>query len=252
MIEKYLNRVICGDALEVLRALPNDSVDAVITDPPYCSGGRSINAKQQGTGRKYEKNQYERPDFVGDEKDSRGWLAWCGLWISECYRILKAGGYFISFCDWRQLPTATDAIQIGGISWRGIAVWNKGPGSRAPHKGYFRHQCEFLVWGTKGPCDTQGEGPFPGCYEYHVKQSDKYHMAGKPTPLMAELCKIVPEGGIIVDPFAGSGTTCVAAKQMGRQYIGIEKMEEYYKIAGERLSRTPDAQDCRLFAAKKQ
>lgn len=91
MIEKYLNRVICGDALEVLRALPNDSVDAVITDPPYCSGGRSINAKQQGTGRKYEKNQ------------------------------------------------------IGGISWRGIAVWNKGPGSRAPHKGYFRHQCEFLV-----------------------------------------------------------------------------------------------------------
>lgn len=91
MIEKYLNRVICGDALEVLRALPNDSVDAVITDPPYCSGGRSINAKQQGTGRKYEKNQYERPDFVGDAKDSRGWLAWCGLWISECYRILKAG-----------------------------------------------------------------------------------------------------------------------------------------------------------------
>ena len=188
--------MICGDALEVLRALPNDSVDAVITDPPYCSGGRSISAKQQGTGRKYEKNQYERPDFVGDAK--------------------------------------------------------KGPGSRAPHKGYFRHQCEFLVWGTKGPCDTQGEGPFPGCYEYHVKQSDKYHMAGKPTPLMAELCKIVSEGGIIVDPFAGSGTTCVAAKQMGRQYIGIEKMEEYYKIAGERLGRTPDAQDCRLFAAEKQ
>lgn len=76
-------------------------------------------------------------------------------------------------------------------------------------------------------------------------------MAGKPTPLMAELCKIVPEGGIIVDPFAGSGTTCVAAKQTGRRYIGIERMEEYYKIACERLSRTKDAETCRLFAAEK-
>lgn len=179
MIEKYINRIILGDCLDVLRALPSNSIDAVITDPPYCSGGRSIASRQKSTTTKYENNPTGRPDFEGDAKDSRSWLAWCSLWMSESYRVLKEGGYFLTFCDWRMLPTATDAVQVGGISWRGVAVWNKGLGSRAPHKGYFRHQCEFIVWGTKGPCFVQENGPFPGCIEEHVRQTDKYHIAGK-------------------------------------------------------------------------
>lgn len=238
MIEKFLNRVIEGDCLEIMRQMPDNSIDAVITDPPYCSGGRSINTRQQNTTRKYESSPMGRPDFLGDAKDSRGWLAWCGLWIAECYRIMKPGAYFLTFCDWRQLPTATDALQVGGISWRGVAVWDKGFGSRAPHKGYFRHQCEFIPWGTKGPCNQQETGPFPGCFEHHVRQTDKFHIAGKPTPLMEDLVKIVPEGGIILDPFAGSGTTCVAAARTGRQFIGIEKMSEYHAVACKRLRET--------------
>lgn len=236
MLEKYLNRIIKGDSLSVLKDIPSNTIDAVITDPPYCSGGRSISQKQQQTTRKYENDYQGRPDFVGDAKDSRSWIMWCGLWIAECERVLKPGGYFLSFCDWRQLPTATDAIQIGGISWRGIISWNKGLGSRAPHKGYFRHQCEFIVWGTKGPCIPKENGPFPGCFKYHVCQTDKFHIAGKPTPLMEELVEIVPEGGIVLDPFVGSGTTCLAAKRRGRRYIGIEKMEEYYRIAQKRIA----------------
>lgn len=247
MIEKYLNRVIQGDCMEVLRALPNNSIDAVITDPPYCSGGRSINSKQRATTRKYENNPQGRPDFVGDAKDGRSWMMWCSLWISECYRVLKEGGYFLTFCDWRQLPTATDAIQMGGISWRGVVAWNKGLGARSPHKGYFRHQCEFIVWGTKGRCNVQEAGPFPGCYEHHVRQTDKFHIAGKPTPLMEDLCKIVPRGGVVLDPFAGSGTTCVAAAKTGRQYIGVEKMPEYYQIATNRLDQLRTAEGANLF-----
>lgn len=158
MIEKYLNRVICGDALEVLRALPNDSVDAVITDPPYCSGGRSINAKQQGTGRKYEKNQYERPDFVGDAKDSRGWLAWCGLWISECYRILKAGGLLYLFL---RLETAANGNGCN-TDRRHIMARNSGmeQGAREPGttQGVFPPPMRVFGLGYKRTMRHAGEG----------------------------------------------------------------------------------------------
>ena len=66
-------------------------------------------------------------------------------------------------------------------------------------------------------------------------QKDKFHLTGKPTALMEELVKIVPEGGIILDPFVGSGTTAVAAKKQNRNFIGIEKTEVYYNIALNRL-----------------
>ncbi len=125
---------------------------------------------------------------------------------------------------------------MGEINWRGIVAWDKGGGSRAPHKGYFKHQCEYIVWGTKGACKKiDYAGPFPGCFKYPVRLSDKFHLAGKPTPLMEELVRIVPEGGVVLDPFCGSGTTCVAAKIHRRQYIGIEKMKLYVDIASKRL-----------------
>jgi len=119
-----------------------------------------------------------------------------------------------------------------------INKWNKGTGSSAPHKGYFRHQCEYIVWGTKGKCPrAQHAGPYPGCFDFPVKQSDKFHLTGKPTLLMEELVKIVPEGCVILDPFAGSGTTCVAALKNNRQFIGFEKTQVYYDVALERLKQ---------------
>lgn len=239
MTNEYENKIFLGDSLEILRRLPDESVDAVITDPPYSSGGRTIYEKSKSTTIKYKQSDCKRidVDFSGDSKDSRSWLHWCNLWMRECNRILKDGGYFLMFTDWRQLPTTTDALQIGEFIWRGIAVWDKTLAARAPHKGYFRHQCEFIVWGTKGQCRIATHaGPYPGCFTFPVKQSDKFHLTGKPTLLMEELVKIVPEDGIILDPFAGSGTTAVACKRQNRKFIGIEKNKEYYQICLDRLA----------------
>lgn len=190
-MNQYLNKIIQGDSLEVLRQLPSNSVDAVITDPPYSSGGMTLSQKTQDPVAKYEQSNNKtvhRATFFVDNKDTRSWLHWCILWISECYRILKPGGYFLMFSDWRQLPTATDALQMGELAWCGIVAWDKTEGSRAPHKGYFRHQCEYIVWGTKGGCQKAVHGgPWPGCYRFPVKQSDKFHLTGKPTPLLERL-----------------------------------------------------------------
>lgn len=235
-----INKIYYGDCLRILREMPDNIADAVITDPPYGSGGMTAAERQKDPTEKYEQSDNKiihRPTFWGDTKDQRSWMHWCNLWISECQRILKPHGYFLMFTDWRQLPATTDVLQIGELIWRGIIAWDKGGGARAPHKGYFRHQCEYIVWGTKGKClKKETAGPFPGCYKFPVKLSDKFHLTGKPTALMEELVQIVPVGKLILDPFAGSGTTCVAAQNKGRNFIGIERDEGYVEISEKRLA----------------
>jgi len=233
-----------GDALNVLQHLPDQSVDAVITDPPYSSGGMFRSDKNQAPEDKYQTDGTHRQyaTFSGDNKDQRAWLTWCRLWLAECWRVTKDKSYLVQFTDWRMLPTTTDAIQCAGYIWRGIAAWDKTEGSRAPHKGYFRHQCEYIVWGTRGGCaKATHAGPYPGCFRYPVKQSDKHHMTGKPTPLMARLVEIVPEGGLILDPFAGSGTTLVAATRRARRSIGIENEPTNCQITASRLQALREA-----------
>ena len=227
-----------GEALRILQTLPDASVDAVITDPPYSSGGFSRDDKAKPVSVKYQQSGHQRqyPDFQGDSRDQRSYLVWCSLWIDECQRILKPGGYFLAFTDWRQLPIMTDAVQVGGIVWRGLVVWDKGRGARAPHKGYFRHQAEYVVWGTKGPANiATHDGPFEGVIRETVLQSDKWHTTGKPTALMRELVRCVPPGGTVLDPFAGSGSTGVAAVQAGLNFIGIEREAAYVQIARDRI-----------------
>lgn len=227
-----------GDCLELMARIPDGSVDAVITDPPYSSGGLMRGDRAGSTNRKYAQSTSVgiHADFSGDNKDQRSWLRWCTMWISECQRIAKPTAYFLMFTDWRQLPLATDAYQCGGFVWRGILTWDKTLG-RAPHVGYFRHQCEYIVWGTNGATKTEGTGgPWPGCYRYPVLQSDKHHITGKPTPLMCDLLKCCHPGAVIFDPFMGSGTTGVACVRTGRKFIGIEKDAGYYEIARKRIA----------------
>lgn len=130
----------------------------------------------------------------------------------------------------------TDALQAAGWTWRGIAVWDKGRGARSPHKGYIRHQCEYVVWATKGPVPrpTHG-GPFDGCYHESVRKKDKHHMTGKPTPLLEQLVQITPPGGLVLDPFAGSATTGVACLRQGRRFIGFEESAAYCDVSSTRL-----------------
>jgi site-specific DNA-methyltransferase (adenine-specific) len=237
-------KVLLGESLDVLRTLPDAAFDAVITDPPYSSGGLMRSDKTGTVAEKYQQNGTERQyaSFSGDNRDGRSWGYWCTLWLTECQRVTKPGGYCLVFTDWRQLPMTTDVIQAGGWIWRGIVSWDKGRGARAPHKGYFRHQCEYVVWGTNGPCDVPPNddprgGPWDGSFLVTVTQDDKHHLTGKPTRLMRELVKVAPPGGLILDPFAGSGTTGVAAALEGRRCLLIEKEPVNVDITGRRVAK---------------
>jgi site-specific DNA-methyltransferase (adenine-specific) len=231
-------QLLYGDCLEKLDEIADGSVDAIITDPPYSSGGRTAGERSKPPSEKYEHsgNILKRANFLGDTLDQRSWTLWMIMWMNKARLKLKPGGYILSFTDWRQVPATTDAIQAAGFIWRGMIAWDKGNAARAPHKGYFRHQAEYLVWGTNGalkPC--QHDGPFPGVIREAVNPREKFHMTGKPVPLMEELIRIVPEEGLILDPFMGSGSTGIACINKGRRFIGIEKDSHYFGVAQRRL-----------------
>jgi site-specific DNA-methyltransferase (adenine-specific) len=231
-----------GDCLKVLGQLADDSINAIITDPPYSSGGQTSSSRTAMPSKKYVNSgvQVIRPDFFGDNKDQRSFFYWCTLWLSECFRIAKEGSPICLFTDWRQLPITTDAIQAAGFIWRGIVAWNKTEAVR-PQKGRFRNQCEYIVWGSKGDMPiTRNVKVIPGAYTFPVKQDDKFHLTGKPTELMESIVKIAEPNSTILDPFMGSGTTGVAAIKQGLSFIGIEQSKIYFNIAQSRLEKTQE------------
>ena len=97
----------------------------------------------------------------------------------------------------------------------------------------------YLVWASayKLPSNDDAHfGHLPGCLRYPVLQRDKHHQAGKPTDLMRQLVKVCPPGGTVLDPFAGSATTGVAALLEGMNFVGCEVVPEYAAIARKRLA----------------
>ena len=148
------NQLLQGDALKLLPTLEAGSFDALITDPPYASGGVHASARQRApsgsTSREAGENLHA--EFVGDERDQRSHLRWMVLWLSECSRLLgKDGAPVCLFTDWRQLPLTTDALQAAGFTWRGVAVWDKTEGVR-PQLGRFRNQAEYVVGVARARC----------------------------------------------------------------------------------------------------
>ena len=138
-----------GDALACLANLNDDSIDAVLTDPPYSSGGLTLSARQADPAQKYQNSGTKKtyPPMLGDGKDQRSFLAWASLWMSECWRVAKYGAPMLVFTDWRQLPIISDAMQAAGWYWQGIICWNKR--SSRPQLGRFRNQCEYVLFASK-------------------------------------------------------------------------------------------------------
>lgn len=229
-----------GDALAVLPTLPSDLVDAVITDPPYNSGGRTASERRgQSAMDKYVSGgsavQQQLADFTGDNRDQRSMLAWLSLVLAECLRTTRPGGHLLMFSDWRQVPVMSDALQVGGWTWQGTLVWHK-PVAR-PRRGGFKAACEYILWASKGKFDAGPELYLPGVFSASQPRGrQRRHITQKPVEgLLAELVRICPPGGLVLDPFAGSGSTGVAALQSGRRFVGIELSEHYHRVAAEQL-----------------
>jgi site-specific DNA-methyltransferase (adenine-specific) len=236
-----------GDVLIVLPQLASASVNAVIADPPYCSGAvNSANRTRQSPRRKYGSSYvaHDLSDFDGDQRDQRSFTYWSTLWLTQCHRVTTPGGALMVFTDWRQIPSTTDAIQAAGWIWRGIIAWHK-PTARI-QIGRFTNSCEYIAWASKGPLSRTENLHLPDMYSHSAPHhSKRIHITEKPVPLLRKLTKIVPPGGVILDPFCGSGSTGTAALLEGHRFIGIELSHHYAEQAATRLNttQTPPDQD---------
>jgi len=224
-----------GDALSVLRELPEDSVDMVLTDPPYSSGGLHLGARQADPAGKYQNSGTKKsyPPLLGDLKDQRSFVMWATLWLGECWRLARDGAPCLVFSDWRQLPAMTDAIQSAGWAWKGIVVWHK-PSAR-PSMGSFRRDAEFVVHAVKGKAKTHTRQCFPGVFKHAVNTAKKVHLTGKPVALVKDLLAVSSEGATVLDPFLGGGATALACLETGRRFTGVELSPQYATLAADRI-----------------
>lgn len=219
-------------------------VDACVTDPPYSSGGTFRGDRTQATSKKYFDDESVASssvaDFMGDNRDQRSYQAWTVWWMEQVLQLLTPGGVLAAFCDWRQAPTISDALQLAGAVWRGTAVWHKPNGRRFLSR--FGVMAEYIQWGTRGPRgEVEGVGALPSVFTHSTQVQGKVHQTQKPLALMEQLCAIAPPGGLILDPFAGSGTTLLAARNTGRRAIGFELSPEIAAVAAARLRDAPPA-----------
>lgn len=226
--------LIHGDCLRALDQLGEVGISDVMADPPYSSGGTHHGARTLNTSAKYQgpKARGLYAEFSGDNRDQRSFAHWSALWLGAAREITRAEGLIGVFTDWRQLPATSDAVQAGGWTWRGVAVWDKTEGAR-PRRGAYRNQSEFLLWGSNGGMGKEGPCA-PGVFRIAAQAERKQHIAGKPTALLADLLAIC--GDTILDPFMGSGTTGVAAVRTGRRFVGIEMDAAHFATARARIA----------------
>lgn len=226
-----------AEALSTLASLPDASVDHVVTDPPYSSGGMTRGDRTQPGLAKYTGIHGVIPDlaeFTGDNRDQRGHAYWMALWLDQCRRVAKPGAICAMFTDWRQLPTATDALQSGGWVWRGVSTWGKSHTRPVPDR--FAASCEFVVWGTNGPRDMSDakNATYAAGFILHPPQQPRVHMTQKPVEVMRWVLSFAKPGEVVLDPFMGSGSTLEAAKQLGCKAIGIELSAVWCEYAVQR------------------
>ena len=221
-----------GDCVEVMAEMDNESVDAVLTDPPYSSGGRRENARSV---RKSMTRTVEDDDWIrGDAMSTNGFiwlLRLCGL---QWRRVLKPGGHALAFIDWRMAPSLAAALETADLRQHPILVWNK---DRLGMGAVFRNQHEFIVHTTAGNPTPPQRRDVPNVLTFPpVRDGD--HPTEKPEPLLRTLLSVVSAPpGVVLDPFAGSGSTLFAARSLGLRSIGIEADERYCELIAARLAQ---------------
>lgn len=208
-----------GDCLQTLRKMPAESVDSIVTDPPY-----GMNFQSTMVARERRKAK-----IAGDERP----FIW---WLAEAHRVLRDGGAMVCFTDWRNQETWRLAIECAGFHIRSHCVWDRVGHGMGDLTGAFAPRHDVFWFATKGKFKFPGKRPASVLRHTRPAASCSSHPTRKPVELMSDLVRAVtPPGGIVLDPFAGSGSTGEAAVLGGYRFIGCELSDEYASEAQWRI-----------------
>ena len=222
--------IYCGDCLEIMKHIPDKSVDLVLTDPPYFLPVQHyVGTRKKG----YPKRT------LADTSVLRGYFAQV---LKEADRITTPEGTLYVFCDGQSYPIFYQELFPYCKHVRPL-IWDK----MVSYNGYtWRHGHELIAWGEREQTKRvpTGDGDILRCRG--VLQADRLHPAEKPVELLKKLIA-KHDYETVIDLYAGSGSTCKAAQELGRKYIGIEISPEYCEIAKSRLA---DKGQMSLFGGK--
>jgi site-specific DNA-methyltransferase (adenine-specific) len=210
MTTTFRNTVLNGDCIELMRKLERNAVDFILTDPPYITRYRSRDGQA-----------------VANDDNFR----WLKPAFNQMHRVLKPGGFCVSFYGWNKVDLFVDAWRDAGFRIVGHLVFRKRYASSSKFLRYSHEQAYLLAKGDVRPPAQ----PIPDVIDFDYT-GNRLHPTQKPVqalkPLIESFCE---PGGLVLDPFCGSGSTLAAARDLGRDWLGCELSQEHYKTATKRL-----------------
>lgn len=220
-----IGEVTEADCLDAMAAMPAESVDCVVCDPPYGMAFRS-------------NMRIERERFDTIENDEGFDPVWQLAWMRAAFRVLRPDRHFYAFCSDHHLGDFRATAAEAGFNVKRTLVWVKDAGTMGDLGGDYQHKTEFVVFGHKGRRDLL-QGRPPNVIEARrVPPGQMQHPTEKPVRVLRPLVlNSTHPGEVILDPFAGSGSTGVVAQEEGRGFVLIEQVPAYVQIARERLAQ---------------
>jgi site-specific DNA-methyltransferase (adenine-specific) len=209
-------KLIQGDSLDIIKKCSSGKVDCIITDPPY---GMDFQSNYRGV--KYNK-------IANDTS-----LAWLADFMGESFRVLKHNTHMYCFCSFHKVDLFKQAMERH-FKIKNILIWEKNNTSMGDLKGDYAPKYEMILYGHKGRRALNG-GRDANIMQFK-RTGNKLHPTEKPVDLIEYLVgKSTQKGELVFDPFMGSGTTGVACKNLGRDFVGIELDSTYYGTARQRI-----------------
>jgi modification methylase len=235
---KFLNKIICGDAVEVMKQMPDNSVDLVITSPPYNLKNSTGNGMKDGRGGKWanaalQKGYTNHDDCMPHEE----YVKWQRDCLTEMMRLISTNGAIFYNHKWRvQAGLLQDRHDIvSGFPVRQIIIWRRKGGLNF-NPGYFLPTYEVIYLIAKQEFKLMPKANAHGDIWEFTQEMNNDHPAAFPVNLIDRIVAST-DAKIVLDPFMGSGTTAISAINFKRNYIGIDISPEYCEMARERIKQ---------------
>ena len=263
-MSEFLNKIVIGNSLKILKTIPNKTFNLVFADPPY----------NLQIGKKLKRPDDSKVNGVNDKWDQfksfDDYDNFCKKWLTECKRVLKDNGSIWVIGTYHNIFRLGYHIQNKGYWMLNDVIWRKNnpmPNFRGTR---FTNAHETLIWASKNKnskytfnyqslkclnddLQMRSDWFLPICNgsERIKRNGKKVHSTQKPESLLHRiLLASTNKNDFVFDPFLGTGTTAVVAKKLGRNYFGIEKEKKYFKTAKQRLEKTMKIEDHYLDTVK--
>lgn len=238
LLEGYRNKILCGNAVSIMKKLPAGSIDLIVTSPPYNLKNSTGNGMKDGRGGKWS-NAALMKGYVdhGDDMPHSEYVEWQRNCLKEMMRLLPANGAIFYNHKWRvQGGLLQDRHDIvDGFPVRQIIIWKRKGGINF-NRGYFLPTYEVVYLIAKPDFQLAPKANSVGdVWEFNQELNNR-HPAPFPVKLIERIIGST-KAEIILDPFIGSGTTAVAAINLNRAYIGIDISKDYCDMAEERIKK---------------